>query len=237
MVSRSAPALVTGTLDPTRDTVGTATHLQRSLSTETSLALLTSVPVAFHVRINDVLLTALILATAAWRDYASDFALRVDIEGHGREPFDSSVDLTRSVGWFTSLYPVHLDASNIDIVDAFAAGPAAGRALKQIKEQLQAVPANGIGYGMLRYLDTNRSSELDQYPAPQIAFNYLGRFTIDDDADWQPATESAALAGFRNSAMPLDHPIALNAITHDTVAGPVLFATWSFAPASSPKTK
>jgi amino acid adenylation domain-containing protein/non-ribosomal peptide synthase protein (TIGR01720 family) len=231
MGSRNAPALVAGTLDPTRDTAGTAVHIQRCLSTETTSALLTTVPVAFHARINDVLLTALVLATAAWREYSSGFALRVDIEGHGREPFDSSVDLTRSVGWFTSLYPVHLDAGNIDIDDAFAAGPAAGRALKQIKEQLQSVPANGIGYGMLRYLDTDSSAELDRYPAPQIAFNYLGRLPISDDADWQPATESAALAGFGNSALPLDHPIALNAITYDTVAGPVLFATWSFAPA------
>ena len=215
MATRVAPALVTGTFDP----AGGAGHIERTLATEITAALLTTVPAAFHARINDVLLTALVLATAAWRgarDDTDSFALRVDVEGHGREPLDSTIDLTRTVGWFTTLYPVHLDPGSIDLADAFAAGPAAGSALKRIKEQLRAVPGNGIGYGMLRYLDPESAVELERHAAPEIAFNYLGRFPAGDGASLQT---------------PPDHPIALNAITLDTPAGPVLSATWSFASA------
>ncbi len=234
MASRAVPALVTGTLDPARDTAGSAGHIERALSVETTVALLTTVPTAFHARINDVLLTALVLAIGAWRRARGDtdgLALRLDLEGHGREPLDPTIDLTRTVGWFTALYPVHLDPGTIDLKDAFAGGPAAGHALKRIKEQLHAVPANGLGYGMLRYLDPESGAELERHAAPQIAFNYLGRFTVGEAADWQPAAEAGALTGAADSAFALDHPIALNAITHDTPAGPRLIATWRFAPA------
>ena len=234
MATRPAPALVAGTLDPARDTAGSARHLERTLPVETTAALLTTVPAAFHARINDVLLTALVLATAAWRRARGDagsLALRLDLEGHGREPLDASIDLTRTVGWFTSLYPLHLDPGTLDLDDALAGGDAAGSALKLIKEQLRAVPAQGLGYGLLRYLDPDSANQLDAYSPPQIAFNYLGRFTTGQGADWQPATEAGALMGSAEAGLPLDHPLALNAVTHDTPAGPLLSATWSFAPA------
>ena len=234
MLTRAAPKLVTGTLDPVRDTAGSARYIQRTLSVENTTALLSTVPAAFHARINDVLLTALVLAVAAWRGTrgaTGNLALRLDLEGHGREPLDPAVDLTRTVGWFTTLYPVHLDPGVIDLEDAFLGGPAAGQALKRIKEQLRVVPANGLGYGMLRHLDPDSAAVLTQYPAPQIAFNYLGRFTAGKEADWQPVAEAGALSGGVDPAWPLDHPIALNAITHDTPGGPVLNSNWCFAPA------
>jgi amino acid adenylation domain-containing protein/non-ribosomal peptide synthase protein (TIGR01720 family) len=233
MATRSAPALLSGTLDRVRDTVGSAGHMERTLSVESTVALLTKVSAAFHARINDVMLTALVLATAAWRGasgHAADLALRLDLEGHGREPFDPAIDLTRTVGWFTTLYPVHLDPGAIDLQEALAGGAGAGRALKRIKEQLRAVPANGLGYGMLRYLDPESGAELERQSPPQIAFNYLGRFTAVDAADWKLAPEAGVLAGGVDSALPLDHPIALNAITHDTPDGPTLRANWCFAP-------
>ena len=150
MLTRPVPPLVAGTLDPVNDAAG---QIGRTLSVETTVALLTTLPAAFHARISDVLLTALVLATAEWRSARREtdsFALRVDLEGHGREPLDSTVDLTRTVGWFTTLYPVVLDPGAIDLADAFGGGPDAGRALKRIKEQLHAVPSNGLGYGMLK---------------------------------------------------------------------------------------
>jgi non-ribosomal peptide synthase protein (TIGR01720 family) len=156
--------------------------------------------------------------------------LLLDLESHGREPLDPTIDLTRTVGWFTTLYPVHLDPGAIDLEDALAGGPAAGRALKGVKEQLRATPSNGLGYGMLRYLDGDSAAEFERHPTPQIAFNYLGRFVTGNDADWQPAPEASALAGNADAALPLEHPIALNAITHDTPEGPVLSANWTFAP-------
>ncbi len=234
MLARPAPDLVGGSLDPARDSAGGAGYIERALSVETTVALLTTVPAAFHARINDVLLTALVLAVATWRGAsgnAGSLALRIDLEGHGREPLDPALDLTRTVGWFTTLYPVHLDPGAIDLEDAFAGGPAAGCTLKRIKEQLRAIPANGIGYGLLRYLDTVSAAALAQHPVPQIAFNYLGRFTAGEGADWQPAAEAVALTGDVDPAMPLDHPITLNAITHDTPEGPRLSVSWRFAPA------
>ncbi len=233
MASKLAPALVADTVDTARDTIGTAVSIERTLSSETTAALLTTVSAAFHARINDVLLTGLVLATAAWgsaRGQTDNLALRLDLEGHGREPLDPTIDLTRTVGWFTTLYPLHLDPGAIDLADALAGGPAAGQTLKQIKEQLRAVPTNGLGYGMLRYLDHESAGELGRHPAPQISFNYLGRFSTGDGADWQPVRDGV-LIGHADSAFPLEHPIALNAITYDTPDGPALHANWTFAPA------
>ena len=83
------------------------------------------------------------------------------------------------------------------------AEPRAGRALKRIKEQLRAVPDNGLGYGMLRYLDRDSVATLAQYAPPQIAFNYLGRFPMDGDADWQPSMDVAGLSDDAGSTLPL----------------------------------
>ena len=99
-----------------------------------------------------------------------------------------AVDLTRTVGWFTSLYPVRLDPGLLDLEEALSGGPALGRALKTIKEQLRAVPGKGLGYGLLRYLNDETAAELAGAPAPQLGFNYLGRFAAGaDGADWAPA--------------------------------------------------
>ena len=123
-------------------------------------ALLTRVPAAFHGGINDVLLTGLALAVADWcrrrRRGASAMAraaVLLDLEGHGREEMFADLDLSRTVGWFTSLFPVRLDLGALDLEEALAGGAALGRALKSIKEQLRALPDNGLGYGLLRYLN------------------------------------------------------------------------------------
>ena len=80
-------------------------------------------------------------------------AVLLDLEGHGREEIFADVDLSRTVGWFTSLFPVRLDPGALDLDEALAGGPALGRALKRIKEQLRALPDHGLGYGLLRYLN------------------------------------------------------------------------------------
>ncbi|WP_257168770.1 non-ribosomal peptide synthetase [Bradyrhizobium sp. SRS-191] len=123
-------------------------------------ALLQEVPEVYHTEINDLLLTALAQAFAGWTGAPQ---LLVGLEGHGREELFDDVDITRTVGWFTSLFPVLLDVDG-------ASDP--GAALKRVKEQLRAVPQRGVGYGMLRYL-----SNVD-LPAPdiEVSFNYLGQF-------------------------------------------------------------
>ena len=143
MLSEPALSLVEGSLDPTRDVTGTARKLKITLPAAVTGPLLTRVPAAFHGGINDVLLTGLVVAVADWRRRRGGGACRavlIDLEGHGREEIFADVELSRTVGWFTSLFPVRLDAGGIDLDDALAGGPALGRALKLIKEQLRAVP-------------------------------------------------------------------------------------------------
>ncbi|MYV70422.1 hypothetical protein GT043_31675, partial [Streptomyces sp. SID2131] len=145
-------------------------------------------------------------------------------------------DLSRTVGWFTSLYPVRLDPATADLADAFAGGPAAGAALKQVKEQLRAVPDKGMGYGLTRHLDPATAAGFAGLPAPQVAFNYLGRFTTAGtrDAgtaavpDWTVLSTAAGVGG-TDPGVPLAHPLELNARTNDGPAGPELSATWTWA--------
>ena len=155
-LNASAPPLIGVPLDPGRDTVGSARQLTLVLPAAITNPLLTTVPAAFHGRVNNVLLTAFVLAIANWRRHQrrgiESNAVLLDLEGHGREDIIPDVDLSRTVGWFTSLFPVRLDPGPLRLDEALAGGPALGQALKTIKEQLLAVPRNGIGYGLLRYL-------------------------------------------------------------------------------------
>ena len=108
------------------------------------------------------------------------------------------LDLSRTVGWFTSLYPVRLDPRairRVDLDDALSGGDAIGRALKTVKEQLRALPDRGLGYGLLRYLNPQTAATLAALPAPQIGFNYLGRFAAPGSADWASAPEAVPLGG------------------------------------------
>ncbi|HLL46031.1 MAG TPA: condensation domain-containing protein, partial [Longimicrobiaceae bacterium] len=135
------------------------------LDEEETRALLQEVPPVYRTQVNEVLLTALTLAFARWTGQRS---LYLDMEGHGREELLEGVDLSRTVGWFTSIYPVLLELP--------AGG--AGEALRSIKEQLRAVPNRGIGYGVLRYLSESAGTRerLGSLPRAEVVFNYLGRF-------------------------------------------------------------
>ena len=232
MLSGPALSLADGALDPDRDIAGTAGHLTLTLPATVTGALLTRVPAAFHGGINDVLLTGLVLAVADWcrrRERGAGTAVLLDLEGHGREEIFADVDLSRTVGWFTSLFPVRLDPGGLDLDEALAGGAALGHALKAIKEQLRAVPDNGLGYGLLRYLNPQTGAQLGGLAAPQIGFNYLGRFAAAA-ADWAAAPEGAALGG-GDPAMPLAHGLEVNAFTLDATDGATLTAHWSWTPA------
>ncbi|MGW0007957.1 amino acid adenylation domain-containing protein, partial [Nocardia grenadensis] len=175
------PLLSDRALDPAVDTAATVeTHSVR-VSPEVTRALLTTVPALFHGGVNDGLLTALVLATATWRarrvaGAAIDDPLLVRLEGHGREEeVVPGADLSHTVGWFTSVFPVRFAPAGIDFEDALAGGPALGAALKAVKEQLLAVPDKGIGYGLLRHLNPRTARELPVELPGQVSFNYLGR--------------------------------------------------------------
>src|SRR5262249_55481741 len=174
MLSAPSLLLVEGSLDPARDVMGTAGRLTLTLPAAVTEGLLRRVAGAFHAGIQHVLLTALALAIAQWcrrRDREAIAAVLIDVEGHGGEEGFADTDLSRTVGWFTSVFPVRLDLCGVDIEEALAGGAALGRALKIVKEQLRGVPHNGIGYGLLRYLNAQTGSRLAGFVAPQIGFN------------------------------------------------------------------
>ncbi|MQY11299.1 Tyrocidine synthase 3 [Streptomyces sp. RB5] len=219
-------------LDPARDTIGTARSVTVVLAPEETEALLTTVPSVFRAGVNDVLISALAMAMEEWApDYAADGML-LDLEGHGRheDVLAAGHDLSRTVGWFTSMYPVRVSAGSIPWPEVRAAGPQIGGVLKQVKEQLRAVPDQGLGYGLLRWLNPATGRELAAHGTPLVGFNYLGRFAADDGdgqgEHWVSVDEGAG--GIGEEDLPFGHALEINATTLDGPAGPSLHInlTW-----------
>lgn len=164
------------------NTETTASKVSVVLTPEETQVLLQEVPQAYNTQINDVLLVVLVQAFAQW---AGMHSLLVDLEGHGREEILPAVDLSRTVGWFTSVFPVLLQLpAKITI----------GEALKLVKEQLRRIPNHGISFGILRYLtqDSAITEKLQALPKAEVSFNYLGQLdrVLPADAMFQPAIES-----------------------------------------------
>jgi non-ribosomal peptide synthase protein (TIGR01720 family) len=182
--SRSAVAPLPVDYPASKDanTVTSACNVSVSLSAEETRALLQEVPKAYHTQINDVLLTAVVQSFAQW---SGTRCLLVNLEGHGREEILEAVDLSRTVGWFTTIFPVVLELQ----------ADAPGEALKSVKEQLRRIPNRGIGYGLLRYLkkDVAITEKLRALPQAEVSFNYLGQFdqVLSPDALFQLAKESS----------------------------------------------
>ncbi|KUM73486.1 non-ribosomal peptide synthetase [Streptomyces curacoi] len=208
--------------------LGTAGSLRErtlALPDEVTAPLLTSVPAAYHAAVPDVLLTALALAAAAWRERRSEptgRSLLVGLEGHGRaEDIAEGVDLSATVGWFTTFHPVGIDSGPLDLDEALSGGPAAGTALKRIKEQLRAVPDHGLGYGLLRHLNPDTAPALEKLPQPQLLFNYLGRFTASDAAGepWELAPEAPMLRVPPERGRPAAFGLEINAVAVEEAGG------------------
>ncbi|MGC0335298.1 amino acid adenylation domain-containing protein [Streptomyces sp. SLBN-8D4] len=220
MLEGDAPTPGVRRPDPTRDVVGTLRHLTRSLAPAPTADLLTTVPAAFHAGPEDVLLAALALAFARGREHP---ALLVDVERHGREDLAEGVDLSRTVGWFTSVVPARLDLTGLDLKD-----PA--QILRGVKEQLRAVPDHGIGHGLLRHLNPETGPVLAALPTPEIGFNYLGRTAGERSGDWSVAPEelpgALALGAAHDPALRVAHGLEITA----TAGESGLRATWSWVP-------
>ncbi|MDZ8188239.1 MAG: amino acid adenylation domain-containing protein [Nostoc sp. ChiSLP02] len=165
------------------NTTASARTVTVSLDEAETLSLLQDVPKAYKTQINDVLLTALVLVLSEWTN--SDSVL-FNLEGHGREEIVDGVDLSRTVGWFTTIFPVVVELGIIDDL---------GTALKSVKEQLRIIPNKGIGYGLLRYLnvDAEINAQLEKIPEAEISFNYLGQFAqvVNTSSLMQIANESS----------------------------------------------
>ncbi|WP_329218546.1 amino acid adenylation domain-containing protein [Streptomyces sp. NBC_01485] len=226
------PLLGDRPLDPATDVARTARTVTVVVPPERTEPLLTQLPARFHAGVNDVLLTALTLAVGRHRGLGDGTGVLVDLESHGREGLagiSDSLELSRTVGWFTSVYPVRLDPGPFDEAAVWDGGQDAGTVLKRIKEQLRAVPDHGIGYGLLRHLNPDTAAELSAAPVPQIAFNYLGRVPVQPAEDWSPAGEGSTAGSGSDPGMPLTHVLTVDAVTMDTPRGPELHVSWSWA--------
>ncbi|OKH73926.1 thioester reductase, partial [Mycobacterium sp. SWH-M1] len=223
------PDLGARPLDPAVDLASTVATRSFSLSPDTSAAVLSAVPAAFHGRADDALLATLAMALHQWRrtrGRVTGTATVVNVEGHGREAdtVGLPLDLSRTVGWFTSIYPVRLDPGGLPWTDVLAAGDRLAAAVKTVKEQLRTVPDRGIGYGVLRHLAVDPDLTA---AAPQILFNYLGRFAGGTGRDWDPVGTIGAL---REGVDPANPAVALEitALAEESSDGPTLGITLAF---------
>ncbi|GIG59729.1 hypothetical protein Lfu02_41010 [Longispora fulva] len=217
-------------LDPARDVEDRDRVLTLTLPAAVTEPVLSTAPAVFHAEVNDVLLAALALAVARWQGTRGRPGrdVLIDVEGHGREDIVAGLDLSRTVGWFTTKFPVHLDLGPVNWDEVAAGGPAVGAALKTVKERLRAVPGKGIGHGLLRYLNPDTAPVL-AVRDPELGFNYLGRFRAGQTADFALAPERDVALDDAGPGMPMSHAVLVNAATHDHPDGPVLTATWTWA--------
>ncbi|WP_262062073.1 non-ribosomal peptide synthetase [Streptomyces sp. STR69] len=233
LLESTDPPLGTRAFDPALDVWSTVDTVRVQLPADVTDAVLTKLPAAFRGTGTDVLLAALALAVERWR--TADGPMLVRLEGHGREE-DAvpGADLSRTVGWFTTMYPARVDIRAVDPADVLAGGPAAAKAIKLVKEQLREVPDKGLGYGLLRHLNPETAEQLAGLPAPQIGFNYLGRISDADVPEhlradgWGPASWSAELIAEPDPDLPALSALEVNSVATDTADGTRLQAAFMF---------
>ncbi|MEM9087120.1 MAG: amino acid adenylation domain-containing protein [Cyanobacteria bacterium P01_F01_bin.53] len=213
--------------------MATADTVSVSLTSEQTQRLIRKVPTAYSARIEDILLTALLLALSPslstqqkgtqqegeeTTDAQTEPSLRISLEGHGR-PEDQ--DLSRTVGWLTTLYPVLLKMPSMPNQDQEID---TGQVIKSVKETLRSVPRQGMGYGVLRYLQASGGKKSLETDTP-IRFNYLGQTDqlFTEDSWLAPASESAGAA--RSGEDPRDVLIEINAV----ISRGMLTLHWTFS--------
>lgn len=153
--------------------------LSLTLSKEETGLLLKETHQAYHTEINDILLTALGLAVQQWTGQEQ---VLINLEGHGREEILPGVDITRTVGWFTSIYPVLLDLRAPDQIHP-KSNPL-GYRIKRVKDGLRRIPNKGIGYGIAKYMMPKEHKQVIAFQTKSdIRFNYLGQFDNDLQRD------------------------------------------------------
>src|SRR5262249_25176676 len=188
------------------NTVSSARTVEASLNAEETRALLQDLPQTYRTQVNDALLTSLAEAFAPWTGSRS---LLIDLEGHGREALFEDLDVSRTVGWFTTIYPVLLDLEETIMPSD---------ALRRVKEQLRRIPNNGFGYSALRYLcrDQDVVASLRAQPKAEVVFLYLGQFNLAGKGSsslFDPASESTGF--YRSSRNTRKHLFEITAAVVD----------------------
>jgi amino acid adenylation domain-containing protein/non-ribosomal peptide synthase protein (TIGR01720 family) len=211
LASEKKPLPVDRAFIPDANLVGEAEEVSLELSDSITHALLHEGPRAYRTRIDDLLLSALVLS---FRDWTGEDALLLELEGHGRDHPAIDLDVTRTVGWFTSIFPVVLRASS-SLPDT----------IKAVKEQLRSVPNRGANWGLLRYGSAGDSARerLEALPEAKVLFNYFGQTdqALPPGFEWKVLTESS---GGRSPRQRRDHLLEINAL----VSGGRLRVQWTF---------
>ncbi|MGJ4999561.1 amino acid adenylation domain-containing protein [Bradyrhizobium sp. HKCCYLS3077] len=221
VLDASTISFASGPLMAARDRVALVNRMTSSLTPAETRSLLAA-PGRLNLKIHELLLTALLMAVRRTAQ-SDDGALRIDVEGHGREDVVAGIDAGQTVGWFTSLFP------------AVLSGPAGNGAaelpalMRSVKQAMRTIPANGVGFGLLRYLNESEGKLLRDAMTPEICFNYLGRFS-DGAGSWLPALEHPALGVVRDPDMAVAHAIEVLAHIRDDRSGPVFSIEWAWAP-------
>ena len=154
------------------NTEGSAKSIFMTLSASETRELVHEAPAAYQTRVNELLIAGVVQAFTRHTDLP---ALLIDLEGHGRESLDEPIDLSRSVGWFTTLYPVRLELRAEE----------EARVVKRAKEQVRAVSGKGLGYGVLRYLSGTEAEAKLRETRAEVSFNYLGQFNqVLSNSEW-----------------------------------------------------
>ncbi|MEU6587293.1 amino acid adenylation domain-containing protein [Nocardia sp. NPDC046763] len=227
------PLLGSRAFDPAVDTFATVERIEITVPAKVTEAVLTAVPSLYRGGVNNGLLTALAMAVARWRGQATVGSTLIRLEDSVREQeIVPGADLSRTVGWFTAAFPVRLDLPGVSLDEAFAGGNALGEVVKSVKEQLLALPDKGLGWGLLRYLNPETSTQLRD--VGQISFNYLGRMSAGEvpegmaELGWVPVDDLGRLDGDMDADMPANATLDINAIVTDGEDGPQLGAAFSY---------
>lgn len=168
------PVDTVSVVDPRLNTKSSALTLTKILPATLSEALLLKAPSAFKTQMNDVLLAALMMALNRWTGQNS---ARITLEGHGREELFEDIDISRTVGWFTSGFPVVLTkAPSNNHIDN----------ILHTKNLLQSIPNKGVGFGILSFLHPDQAIRQSLHGGhdAQLSFNYLGQFKASQASTW-----------------------------------------------------
>ncbi len=175
---KSAPVVpISPNFNDRNNTEESAKTITLKLPLTTTTSLLKDLPSSKGYKIQDLLLTALLAVTKSW---THDDALTVNICGHGRSSGQADINLSRTVGWVNTVFPVRLNASGVDIENST-------QLITTVNQQLSKVPSNNMDYNILRYI--TRHPEITQHPSPEIFFNYVGQIDaiVPDNIAFKPS--------------------------------------------------
>ncbi|WP_241483908.1 condensation domain-containing protein, partial [Rhodococcoides fascians] len=212
-------------VDPERDTHATTGQIEVTVPADLTATLIGDITTALSASVEDILLAALAIATGGWRARhgLEPQPVTIGMEGHGRqETLVPGADLSRSIGWFTTWYPILADLTDLDPIDTLTDPHLAADAVLRIKDTLARVPDRGISYGILTHLNTEAALPQN---IPDIGFNYLGNLTSGTagDRSWTSAPEIPGIRGHVPAELPAAAVVDANIAAVSDADGATVF--------------